>query len=124
MTYTVYMPKDFDDEVWRGSPSQWEPELKRRRKVGKDGCADFLVADILGTKDVELKRTGRPSVRAPEGTNFVTCLLDGEPCDQADSLGELVKRLREDMADYDWPLDLTLVFWRHHKNYERHNVKD
>ena len=122
--YTVYMPKGFDDDVWRSSPAQWEPDLKRRRKVGKDGCADFFVADILATKDVKLQRAGRPSVRAPAGTNFVVALLDGEPSDQADSLGDLVERLRTDLADYDWPLDLTLVFWRHHKAYERHNVAD
>ena len=24
--------------------TDWEPELRRRRKVGKDGCAEFCVA--------------------------------------------------------------------------------
>ena len=42
--YTVFMPRDFDDDVWRCRPGDWEPELRRRRKVGKDGCAEFCVA--------------------------------------------------------------------------------
>ena len=32
--YTVFMPRDFDDDVWRCRPGDWEPELRRRRKVG------------------------------------------------------------------------------------------
>ena len=120
--YSVYMPKDFDDDVWRSRPGSWEPDLRRRRKVGKDGKADFLVADILAVKDTRLKCEGRPSVRAPAGTNFVVARIDTEPFDQADSLSALVASLRENMKEYDWPLEVTFVFWRHHPKYERHHV--
>ncbi|WP_296203172.1 hypothetical protein [uncultured Hyphomicrobium sp.] len=111
---TVYMPRDFDDEMWRNSPSAWADDLKERGKVEPDGTAEFFVADILVLTDAVIAREGGELPAVPPGTNFVVSLLDGEACDQGDSLEEVVANMRESMKGWDWPMEVTFVFWHHH----------
>lgn len=116
--FTVYMPRDFDEEAWRDSPADWKTELLEHNKIAEDGTAEFLVADILGTEDFDLELTGDMPT-APEGTNFVVVTLEGDACDQGDSVAEVVANIRDCMKDYDWPLELTFIFWRHHEKAAR-----
>ena len=110
---TVYMPTDCDEEAFRDTPEAWRGYLKEVGRLAPDGTAEFFVSDILGTTDLSLEKTGDfPAV--PDGTNFVTLWLDGDLCDQGDSVEEVVGRTRTELADYDWPMFVTLVFWRHH----------
>jgi hypothetical protein len=118
--HTVYMPVGFDHEVWRDKPSHWEAELRDAKRIAR-GTAEFLVADILGSKTVQLQRRGRIP-RAPDGTNFVVATLDCEPCDQGDTVGDVVERIRDDLKDWDWPMSVTFYFWRHRQKAERLKV--
>ncbi len=109
----VFMPKMFDDEAWRSTPSEWLPELRERNVLG-NGEVEFFVADILGTQHVDLERDGSHGIVMPAGTNFVVCAIDGDPSDQGVTVDDIVDRMRTHMADWDWPMSCTFVFWRHH----------
>jgi hypothetical protein len=119
LTMTVYMPRGFDDEAWRNAPADWLPELKERGELAADGTAEFLVADILGTAHVTVELEGGELPTAPEGTNFVVSFVDGDPGSQGDTIDEIVAEMRESMADWDWPMEVMFVFWRHHQNAQR-----
>lgn len=116
---TVYMPRGFDDERWRGAPDEWLPDLMERGTIADDGTAEFHVADILGTEDAVVELDGHDIPVAPPETNFVVCTLDGDPCDQGDTVHEVVSSMRASMSDWDWPMEVTFVFWHHHQHAQR-----
>lgn len=119
MMMTVYMPRGFDDEMWRSSPSDWADDLKERGKIGPDGTAEFFVADILARTDAVVALEGGDLPPVPLGANFVVSLLDGDACDQGDSLEEVVANMRNSMKDWEWPMEVTFVFWRHHDEAQK-----
>ena len=112
------MPTDCDEEAFQDTPEAWRGYLKEAGRIAHDGTAEFFVSDILGTTNISLEKKGYFPV-APDGANFVTLWLDGDLCDQGNTVEEVVGRLRTELADYDWPMFVTLVFWRHHKKAVR-----
>lgn len=112
----VYMPKGFDDEVWKSRPENWIPELIERRLISEE--VQFHVADIVGC-EAKIPLEGEYHVSVPDGTNFIVLLIDGEVADQGTSVEELVERTRRSLSDWDWPMDVYFVFWAHHPEMVR-----
>jgi hypothetical protein len=137
---TVYAPKGLEVEEFKDAPRDWRDLLAAKSMIAKDRTAEFLVADIIGYECVSLAASSKgiswtlifaqnrwvalegPYPNTPAGTNHITAWIDGEPSDTGDSMKEIVDRMRAELKDWDWPMDVTFVFWRHHPKSVRLSV--
>lgn len=107
----VYLPQGFDDEVWKFRPEEWIPELIERRLITEEVL--FHVADIVGCT-AEIPLEGEYHVSVPDGVTLIVLSIDGEMADQGTSVEELVERTRRSLSDWDWPMEMSFIFWTHH----------